>query len=576
MAKYVKILLTFTIPHDRIVKSNKIQNTIKYTIYQMHTQTFLYCFFIRKGDYMKTLLKKMTLIGVAVLSGVALTACSGGSARKEAHGVINAASLDQINVLDPVRAEFAQDKELIENTQALLAELDKDGKTKLVAAEKWEASSDQKTFTITLKSGLKWSDGTDLTAKDYTFYYDAIKADAESTYKYFFDTLVSYEAKDDKTLVLSFNAPRPLFEMTDLTVGFPLNKAFYEKVGGAGHYGTSQETVLFSGPFVLADWTGKDATSWKLTKNDKYFDATNVLVEGVNTRYIDNPQTIQQEFDAGNVDYVELRGRAMHDQYKDKKKVLEKQATYYFLKQGKNADLENKNLRRAIDAAINREDVIQAAPGYETFEGGISRNSLFDKSGKDIRDYESAKTEKRYSDTKAKEYWEKAKQELGKSSVSLSYLVFNNAQNIAVAQVIKDQVEKTLPGLTLNIDPKDSNTYTELSNNGKYELLFQGWSSFGDPEGSFYPFTKNSWNKSGVTHQEVLTETDKLNKLISEQPGDLPAIFEQSIKAEKALLETGQMIPLYQKVQTIALTDRVETYSQNIMATKQYKNFVIK
>lgn len=525
---------------------------------------------------MKNVFKKITLIGVATLSGIALTACSGGSAKKEAQGIVNAADSSQLNTLDPVRATYAQDKEINENTQAILAELDRDGKTKLVAAEKWEASSDKKVFTITLKSGLKWSDGTDLTAKDYVFYYDAVKADTESTYKYFFETLVGYEAKDDRTFVMTFNIPRPLFEMTDLPGVLPLNKNFYEKVGGAGHYGTSKETTLYSGPFVVSDWTGKDATSWKLEKNDKYFDEANVLIKGVNIRYFDNPQTIQQEFDAGNIDYIELRGRAMHDQYKDKKQVKEKQATYYFLKQGKSEALENKNLRLAIDAAINRDDIIQAAPGYETFESAISRNSLFDKEGKDIRDYASAKAEKRSNETKAKEYWEKAKQELGKDAVSVSYLVFNDSQNVAVAQVIKDKVEKTLPGLTLVIDPKDSNTYTDLANNGRYELLFQGWSAFGDPEASFYPFTKNSWNKTAITYPEVLEATDKLQKLIGEKPEDLTAIFEQAITAEKALLTTGQMIPLYQKVQTIGLAERVETYYQNIMATKQYKNFVIK
>lgn len=526
---------------------------------------------------MKKLLKKMTIVSVATLSAIALTACSSNSSQKrEAHGKVNVADSSQLNILDPVRAEFSQDKEINENTQALLATLDKDGKTKLLAAEKWEASADQKTFTITLKSGLKWSDGSDLTAKDYVYYYDAIKADAESVYKYMFDTLVGYEAKDDRTLVLTFNIARPLFEMTDLPGNMPLNKAFYEKVGGAGHYGTSKETTLYSGAFVLSDWSGKDATSWELAKNDKYYNASEVLVEGVNIKYIENPQTAQQEFDSGNIDFLELRGRAMHDQYQGKRTTKEKQATYYFLKQGKSEALANKNLRLAIDAAINREEVIKAAPGYETFEGAVSRNSLFDKSGKDIRDYDNAKTEQRFSESKAKDYWEKAKKELGKDSVSISYLVFNNAQNIAVAQVIKDKVEKTLPGLTLTIDPKDSNTYTELSNNGKYELLFQGWSSFGDPEGSFFPFTENSWNKSGVTYPEVLEATKKLKTLVSESPNDLTAIFNQTIAAEKALLASGQMIPLYQKVQTFALNDRVETYYQNIMATKLYANFVIK
>ncbi|MGL4663179.1 MAG: hypothetical protein ACRCV7_05820, partial [Culicoidibacterales bacterium] len=94
--------------------------------------------------------------------------------------------------------------------------------------------------------------------------------------------------------------------------------------------------------------------------------------------------------------------------------------------------------------------------------------------------------------------------------------------------------------------------------------------------GVFFPFTENGWNKSGVTYPEVLKETNELKRLVGEKSDDINAIFNQAIAAEKALLSTGQMIPLYQKVQTFALNDRVETYYQNIMATKQYRNFVIK
>lgn len=529
---------------------------------------------------MKNFVKKMTLVSIALLSAVALTACNGGSSAKNskrnAKGTLNVAATGQIVTQDPIRAEFADDKELIQNTQLPLAELDKDGKTQLAAVEKWEASADKKTFTLTLRSGLKWSDGSPLTAKDYVFGFDAIKNDEKSIYKYTFDTLVNYEAKDDRTLVYTFNLPRPFFEMTDLPGGTPIKEEFYKKVGGAGVYGTSKDTTLYSGAFKIEEWSGKDATSWKLVKNDQYYDAENVLIEAVNTTFIENPQTAQQEFDAGKVDFIELRGRAMHDKYKNSKKVESTQASYYFLKQGKNPDLANKNLRLALDAAIDRSEVVTVAPGYKEFNGAISYNSLFDPSGKDIRNYDSAKLEDRHNEAKAKEYWETAKKELGKSSISLGYLVFNNAQNIAVAQVIKNRIEKTLPGVTINIDPKDNNTYTELQDKGAFDLLFQGWSSFGDPEGTFYPYTNNEWNKSGVTYPEVVAEADKLHKILEEKPSDVDAVFAQTLATEKTLLSTGQMMPLYQKVQTFALNERIETYYQDIMAKKQYRYFVIK
>ena len=36
-------------------------------------------------------------------------------------------------------------------------------------AESWEASEDGLTWTFTMRDGLKWSDGTDLTAKDFEY-----------------------------------------------------------------------------------------------------------------------------------------------------------------------------------------------------------------------------------------------------------------------------------------------------------------------------------------------------------------------------------------------------------------------
>ena len=50
-----------------------------------------------------------------------------------------------------------------------LLTLDENGQLKEGQAESWETSEDGLTWTFHLRDGLKWSDGTDLTAKDFVY-----------------------------------------------------------------------------------------------------------------------------------------------------------------------------------------------------------------------------------------------------------------------------------------------------------------------------------------------------------------------------------------------------------------------
>lgn len=57
---------------------------------------------------------------------------------------------------------------LLEVSECLLI-VDKDGQLQPGQAESWETSEDGLTWTFHLRDGLKWSDGSDLTAKDFEY-----------------------------------------------------------------------------------------------------------------------------------------------------------------------------------------------------------------------------------------------------------------------------------------------------------------------------------------------------------------------------------------------------------------------
>ena len=52
--------------------------------------------------------------------------------------------------------------------------IDKDNKVQPGQAEKYEVSPDGLTWTFTMRDGLKWSDGTDLTAEDFVYSWQRV------------------------------------------------------------------------------------------------------------------------------------------------------------------------------------------------------------------------------------------------------------------------------------------------------------------------------------------------------------------------------------------------------------------
>ena len=75
----------------------------------------------------------------------------------------------------------------------------KDGALEPAFADSYEVSEDGLTYTFTLKDGLKWSDGSDLTAADFEYSWKrAANPDTAADYAYLFDII----AKGDDGLVV--------------------------------------------------------------------------------------------------------------------------------------------------------------------------------------------------------------------------------------------------------------------------------------------------------------------------------------------------------------------------------------
>ena len=193
-----------------------------------------------------------------------------------------------------------------------LTQLDAAGNPYEDLAESYVMSEDGMTYTFKIRDNANWSNGKPVTANDFVFAWDRLKAEeTASEYSWWLDTATidSYTAVDDKTLEVKLSKPNALFmQLIAFPCMFPINEEFYNSVGDK--YATSADTMLFCGPYTLKDWTPGYACEFEL--NEGYWDVDTYKANGaakkVVFRALEDTQTALMEYDAGNVDTVILSG----------------------------------------------------------------------------------------------------------------------------------------------------------------------------------------------------------------------------------------------------------------------------
>lgn len=161
--------------------------------------------------------------------------------------------------------------------------------------DSYEFNEDGTQLTVTLKDDLKWSDGEDLTADDivFTFNYEANDPAGIG--------LVSAEATDDTTAVLTFDSPQFTNVFARLGQTWILPEHVWADVDDFTTF--KNEEPVGSGPYVV---DSVSAESYTLTANENFRDADDLGVKRVQFVAINDNQTVQDLLAAGEIDWAGL------------------------------------------------------------------------------------------------------------------------------------------------------------------------------------------------------------------------------------------------------------------------------
>jgi oligopeptide transport system substrate-binding protein len=191
------------------------------------------------------------------------------------------------------------------------------------------------TYTYTLKDGLKWSDGADLTAKDFEFAWKRAASEAlGADYGYMFEVVKGYpndlavEAIDDKTLTVTLNNAVAYWnELLAFPTYFPVREDVVANEGWA----TDASTYVSNGAYTMTGWEHNSTIT--LTKNENYHGAADVTMNEIKFYLSDDANNMLTNFKNGTwqlIDDVPTNEiAALKVEYPDEFVVAGQIGTYY-------------------------------------------------------------------------------------------------------------------------------------------------------------------------------------------------------------------------------------------------------
>ena len=514
----------------------------------------------------KSTLKRVGLGAVSLASVALLAACGGGNKSAANKDEINWYTPTEILSLDISKNTDQYSALAIGNSSSNLLRVDKNGNPKPDLAKSVEVSEDGLTYTATLRDGLKWSDGSALTADDFVYTWQRM-VDPKTASEYSYLAVESHLENADKInsgeitdlnqlgvkadgnkVTFTLTSPCPQFKYYLAFSNFmPQKKAFVEKEGDK--YATTSKNQLYSGPYTIKGWNGSDG-SFTLVKNKYYWDAKHVKTKKVNLQAIKKADTAVQMYKNGELDTANISATSSiykaNKSNKEAVPVPEARMTYIVYNEtGSVAPLANEKIRQALNLATDRKGIVEAAidtgskPATALPTPGLAK--LTD--GTDLSKY--VEPGYKYDEKAAAKLFKEGLSELGTNSVKLTITAdSDDAVTKAAVDYIKQSWEEALPGLKIEEKFVTFKQRLEDTKNQNFEVALVAWG--GDyPEGStFYGlFSSNSaYNYGKVSSPEF---DAAYNKALTTDALDTDAAAEDYKAAEKVLYEGAHYNPIY-------------------------------
>ena len=462
--------------------------------------------------------------------------------------------------IDPALNSSVDAGNMILYTHECLLTVDKDNKIAPGQAETYEVSDDGLTWKFHLRDGLKWSDGTPLTAKDFVYswkrvcdplvaapyaetvlsmvkgYDEAIEGNTDA---------LGVSAPDDHTFVVELEKNCTFFaSLAAFATLSPVQEATIEANGDA--WATSAETYIGNGSFYIAEWVPGSYILMK--KNPNYWNADAIKLDSIKFALIEDSNASYTAYQNGTVQMIKdvpteeipsLTGNS--DFY-----VEPLIGTYYISLNDTIEPFTNPLVRKALSLAIDRDYVANTlmqgtyvpapnfmGPGWVDTDGSdFMNNSNGGKPYIDITNFEGNLEE-------AKSILSQAGYPNGEGFPKITYSTNDAGYHKVLAEYLQQAWAEL--GINMEVEVVEWSSFTPMRRAGDYQMSRNGWvGDYSDPSNMLDLLVSTNGNNDGkYNNPEYDAAIDEARSTID--PVKRSAALH---KAEDIMMEDAACIPV--------------------------------
>lgn len=441
-------------------------------------------------------------------------------------------------------------------------------------AESWDISIDGTKYTFHLRTNAKWSDGKPVIASDFEY---ALKRAANpktaATYSHMLKVVknansvisgnldvdaLQVKAIDDYTLEIILENPTPYF-LEYISVSspyFPVREDIIEKFGD--EWSRKPETYIVNGPYIMTE--RKEDEKIVMEVNPNYYAKDEIVAKKITVLIMDDSNTAFAAMKNGSLQFSVIEAPMGEIPSLMKENYILQEPAYgiYFLEiNSKKGILTNKNIRRALSLAFDRNYIISNVVKMNQIPAGaFVSTGMKDYDGKDFRENGG-----NYIDVNN---YQKNVEEAKKLFADAGY---PNGEGFPVLEVrstpgyftviceaIQDMYKNNL-GIDILIKSEEYNETFQAMVQKDFDLARTGWTSdFSDPMAMLNFFSKSSSvNHTGFENEEFNNLLEFAAKTQNEKER-----MEAMHKAEDILFDYMPIIPIIYRMDPFMINPKLK------------------
>lgn len=449
--------------------------------------------------------------------------------------------------LDPYAANGGASGAMMSQIYDTLFQYGEDGEIVPALAESWEESEDGRSYTVHLREGVKFTDGTDFNADVVVHCYGRI-LELPGTGASFAATVAGIEKVDDYTVIIEKATPYANCLAMCATLFFLYSPTAYEADPDA--FATT--SPVGCGPYVLESWDQATGTAY-MTANEDYWGGA-PAIKNLELRTTMDESTALVALETGELDMMfsasgnsvelaENAGLTVDDAYKG-------YAVDVLIMYGE-PYVSDENLRTAISYAVNQENAaVLMGYGADYAAHEIAGDIL-------MGDYLGEASLHSYDTEKAAEY-------LAKSSYAGETLEINVMAE-AETEAVSIQADLMAIGINAQVNTMDGGTWYEKIVDGTIQMTIV---SPGGPYGSVQESAR--YFTEGGMYESLgnFPMTEELNAAAA-QLGDAweeDVLQEKTIEMLQALADAAVVVPLCQ-------TPTIRIYNSSLKGYNTFNSY---